>query len=116
MQPLLDVLFDAPPGIVAATLCWMLIGLVVGSFLNVVIHRVPVMLQRETENFIAIERDEAAPHSGHYNLLFPRSACPACGHPLAAAENIPLVSWVWLSAGRDDVGAAIGLGGVANRQ
>ena len=96
MQPLLDVLIDAPPGIAAATLCWMLIGLVVGSFLNVVIHRIPVMLQRETENFIAIERDEAAPHSGHYNLLFPRSACPACGHPLAAVENIPLVSWVWL--------------------
>jgi leader peptidase (prepilin peptidase)/N-methyltransferase len=74
----------------------MLIGLVVGSFLNVVIHRMPLMLQRETDNFIAVERDEPAPHAGHYNLVFPRSACPACGHTLSALENIPLISWMWL--------------------
>jgi leader peptidase (prepilin peptidase)/N-methyltransferase len=96
MQLLLAALIDAPPGIALTTLCWMLIGLVVGSFLNVVIHRVPVMLQRETDNFIAIERDEAVPNQGHYNLLFPRSACPACGHRLSALDNIPLMSWLWL--------------------
>lgn len=96
MQSLLSALIDAPPGIALTTLCWMLIGLVVGSFLNVVIHRIPVMLQRETDNFIAIERDEAVPHQGHYNLLFPRSACPACGHRLSALDNIPLISWLWL--------------------
>jgi leader peptidase (prepilin peptidase)/N-methyltransferase len=90
------VLLDAPPGIALTTLCWMLIGLVVGSFLNVVIHRMPLMLQRETDNFIAVERDEPAPHAGHYNLVFPRSACPACGHTLSALENIPLISWIWL--------------------
>ncbi len=96
MQTLLAALIDAPPGIAITTISWMLIGLVVGSFLNVVIHRIPVMLQRETDNFIAIERDEPEPHSDHYNLLFPRSACPACGHTLTAVENIPLFSWVWL--------------------
>lgn len=96
MQTLLAALIDAPPGIAITTISWMLIGLVVGSFLNVVIHRIPVMLQRETDNFIAIERDEPEPYSGHYNLLFPRSACPACGHTLTAVENIPLFSWVWL--------------------
>lgn len=96
MQTLLAALIDAPPGIAITTISWMLIGLVVGSFLNVVIHRIPVMLQRETDNFIAIERDEPEPHSGNYNLLFPRSACPVCGHTLTAAENIPLFSWVWL--------------------
>jgi len=96
MQSLLMVLLDAPPGIALTTLCWMLIGLVVGSFLNVVIHRMPLMLQRETDNFIAVERDEPAPHAGHYNLVFPRSACPACGHTLSALENIPLISWMWL--------------------
>jgi len=69
---------------------------VVGSFLNVVIHRMPLMLQRETDNFIAIERDEPEPHASHYNLVFPRSACPACGHRLSALENIPLISWMWL--------------------
>ena len=96
MQSLLMVLLDAPPGIALTTLCWMLIGLVVGSFLNVVIHRMPLMLQRETDNFIAVERDEPAPHAGHYTLVFPRSACPACGHTLSALENIPLISWMWL--------------------
>jgi leader peptidase (prepilin peptidase)/N-methyltransferase len=96
MQALLMALVDAPPGIALTTLCWMLIGLIVGSFLNVVIHRIPVMLQRETDNFIAIERDEPTPHEGHYSLLFPRSACPACGHGLSVLDNIPLLSWVWL--------------------
>ena len=96
MNDLLSVLFDAPPGILSATVCWGVIGLFVGSFLNVVIHRIPVMLQRETDNFIAMERDEPPPHTGRYNLFFPRSACPACGHSLSAMENIPLLSWVWL--------------------
>ncbi len=96
MAELMSVLFDAPPGIAAASACWAVVGLIVGSFLNVVIHRIPVMLQRETDNFIAMERDEPPPHTGHYNLVFPRSACPSCGHPLAAQENVPVLSWLWL--------------------
>lgn len=96
MNELLTLLFDAPPGIASAALCWSLIGLIVGSFLNVVIHRIPVMLQRETDNFIAMERDEPPPHDGHYNLFYPRSACSSCGHRLSAIENIPLLSWLWL--------------------
>lgn len=96
MNELISVLFDAPPGIVPTTAGWAVIGLVVGSFLNVVIHRIPVMLQRETDNFIAMERDEPVPHTGHYNLFRPRSACPSCGHTLSAIENIPVASWLWL--------------------
>ncbi len=95
-SPLLSLLFDAPPGILAAALVWGLIGLMIGSFLNVVIHRIPVMLQRETDNFIALERDEPMPHATRYNLIVPRSACSSCGHTLSAAENIPVVSWLWL--------------------
>ena len=96
MNELFSVLFDAPPGIMLTAICWGVIGLLIGSFLNVVIHRIPVMLQRETDNFIAMERDEPPPHTGHYHLLAPRSACPSCGHRLSAVENIPLFSWLWL--------------------
>ena len=96
MNELFSALFDAPPGIVPAAVSWSVVGLIVGSFLNVVIHRIPVMLQRETDNFIAMERDEPEPHTDRYNLLVPRSACPSCGHVLSAIENIPVISWLWL--------------------
>jgi leader peptidase (prepilin peptidase)/N-methyltransferase len=43
-----------------------------------------------------MERDEPLPHSGRYNLLVPRSACPSCGHQLSAIENVPLLGWLWL--------------------
>lgn len=92
----LGLLLAAPPATLQATLLWAVIGLVVGSFLNVVIHRVPQMMQRETENFIALENDEPEPHVDTYNLLVPRSACPACAHPLSARDNIPVFSYVWL--------------------
>lgn len=96
MNTLMPVLFGAPQGDIAATIAWMLLGLMIGSFLSVVIHRLPLMMQRETENFIALERDEPPPHVERYNLLVPRSACPSCGHRLSAFENIPLISWLWL--------------------
>lgn len=91
----LQSLFDAPPGILPTSILWSVIGLLVGSFLNVVIHRLPIMMQRETDNFIAAERAEPSPHTQAYNLVVPRSACPSCGHTLSASENIPLFSWLW---------------------
>ncbi len=86
----------AAPGSLSAMLVWAAIGLVIGSFLNVAIHRLPVMMQRETENFIALENDEPAPHTSRYNLILPRSACPSCGHSLSALDNIPVFSYVLL--------------------
>ncbi len=92
----LQILLDAPPGILTAAVLWGVIGLLIGSFLNVVIHRLPIMMQRETDNFIAAERNESLPHTQAYNLVLPRSACTFCGHTLSAIENIPLLSWLWL--------------------
>ncbi|MBB6586469.1 A24 family peptidase [Ralstonia solanacearum] len=73
-----------------------LLGLLVGSFLNVVIHRLPSMIEREEANYIAELRDEPLPHPEPYNLVVPRSACPSCGHQIKAIENIPVISWLAL--------------------
>ena len=96
MTESLQALMAAPPASLSTALAWSLVGLVVGSFLNVVIYRLPVMMQHESDNYIALENDEQAPHTDRYNLLLPRSACTSCGHPLSAADNIPLLSYVWL--------------------
>ncbi|MCI1004596.1 A24 family peptidase [Herbaspirillum sp. C7C8] len=73
-----------------------LLGLLVGSFLNVVIHRLPRMMLRETANFVAQERGETMPHTDRYNLWLPASACPHCTRPLALHHKIPLLSWLLL--------------------
>jgi leader peptidase (prepilin peptidase)/N-methyltransferase len=75
-----------------------LVGLVAGSFLNVVIYRLPVMMEnewrRECESFL--ESEETAEATASFNLMVPRSRCPNCNHPIAAYENIPVLSYVIL--------------------
>lgn len=73
-----------------------LLGLMVGSFLNVVIHRLPIMMERDWALQCAELRGEAPPAFEPLTLAKPRSRCPQCGHPIAALENIPIVSWVLL--------------------
>lgn len=75
--------------------CFVL-GLAIGSFLNVVIHRLPKMMESEWQEQCAELRGEASPQSENFNLMVPRSRCPACGHGITAIENIPLVSWIAL--------------------
>ncbi|MFO1413073.1 MAG: A24 family peptidase [Burkholderiales bacterium] len=72
------------------------VGLCVGSFLNVVIHRLPKMMERGWQEQCAELRNEALPAAPRYNLVVPRSACPACGHRITALENVPVVSWLVL--------------------
>jgi leader peptidase (prepilin peptidase)/N-methyltransferase len=72
--------------------------LLIGSFLNVVIHRYPRMIDRETENAVAEHLNEPLPHQDAYNLVVPRSACPHCGHQITALENIPVISYLFLRA------------------
>ncbi|MEW5707664.1 MAG: A24 family peptidase [Pseudomonadota bacterium] len=83
------------------------LGLLVGSFLNVVIHRLPLMLEREWRRQCAELRGEALPGEERFNLFFPRSRCPACGSPIGALYNIPLVSWFSLRGRASCCGASI---------
>jgi leader peptidase (prepilin peptidase) / N-methyltransferase len=88
-------LFAAPASL-GATLFVAVLGLLIGSFLNVVIHRLPKMMQRDSDNYVAHESGKELPHQDSYNLMTPRSACPSCGHQISAAENIPVISWLAL--------------------
>jgi len=92
----------------------LVLGLAVGSFLNVVIYRLPLMLDRQWRAQCA----ELAGHDPHattvaagaherFNLMVPRSACPACKAPITALQNIPLVSWVALRGRCAHCGAPI---------
>jgi leader peptidase (prepilin peptidase)/N-methyltransferase len=72
------------------------VGLCVGSFLNVVIHRLPKMMDRAWATECAELRGEATSPGPRYNLVVPRSACPSCGHRITALENVPVVSWLVL--------------------
>jgi leader peptidase (prepilin peptidase)/N-methyltransferase len=80
----------------------LLVGLAVGSFLNVVIFRLPIMLERQWREQAAeagtpacATSDAAAP-APPFNLAVPRSACPFCKTPLAAWQNVPILSWLLL--------------------
>jgi leader peptidase (prepilin peptidase)/N-methyltransferase len=73
-----------------------LFSLLIGSFLNVVIHRLPKMMEAEWHVQCAELRGEVIADTPAYNLWLPRSACPQCGHQITALENIPLISWLFL--------------------
>ena len=71
-------------------------SLLVGSFLNVVIYRLPVMMQREWAAECAELDGRELPDTETFNLMVPRSRCPECGHAITALENVPIISWLVL--------------------
>jgi leader peptidase (prepilin peptidase)/N-methyltransferase len=91
-----ELLLFAPPGNGFASAIAGIFGLLIGSFLNVVIHRLPKMMQRESDNYVAQESGKPLPHTDRYSLVVPRSACPHCGHQITALENIPVLSYLVL--------------------
>jgi leader peptidase (prepilin peptidase)/N-methyltransferase len=97
--------FAASPPLFIGT-C-LVLGLLIGSFLNVVIYRLPVMLEREwredqadpavdVQGGVSVPAPKTAVPQPTFNLVEPRSACPFCHAPIKAIHNIPVVSWVWL--------------------
>lgn len=99
---LLDALAASPTFFIIAS---VVLGLLVGSFLNVVIYRIPVMLEREWREQCAelAQRDAgedpqapAAPSAPRFNLVVPRSTCPKCRAPITALQNIPVISYLFL--------------------
>ena len=95
MSPVIDALEHS-----TAYLAFVLTltGLIVGSFLNVVIHRLPIMMNREwhQQSEAILHPDREPETQPAYNLIRPRSACPSCGHQIRAWENIPVISYLFL--------------------
>ncbi len=89
----------------------VLLGLIVGSFLNVVIYRLPLMMEREWRTQCAELLGQPAPEGERPALTLwgPRSQCPHCGHLIRAVENIPLLSYMRQRGRCAHCGAAIGL-------
>ncbi len=73
-----------------------LLGLAVGSFLNVVVHRLPKMMEAQWQSDCAELAGKEPEPAAKYNLWTPRSACPKCGHAITAMENVPVISWLAL--------------------
>src|SRR3954447_14780787 len=88
-------LLAASPGLFVCT-C-LVLGLLVGSFLNVVIYRLPVILDRQWRRDCAeLHSTDVAPPTEPFNLVVPRSACPGCKAPITALQNIPILSYLVL--------------------
>ena len=100
---MIPLLASSPALFVAVCL---ILGLVIGSFLNVVIHRVPIMMERQwREQCAELEQPDLAatlPAAAadapkeRFNLVVPRSACPACKAPITALQNVPILSYLFL--------------------
>ena len=92
----LDILLNSPY-LLTALAC--LIGLLVGSFLNVVIYRLPIMMQRnwrkECIEYLQIDSTETE-YQEPFNLVFPLSRCPSCKTPIRPYQNIPVISYLFL--------------------
>jgi len=87
--------FELYPALYLGTL--FVFGSLIGSFLNVVIYRLPVMMQREwRSDCLEFLEQTPEPASDKFNLIVPRSRCGVCGHAISAIENIPLLSYLAL--------------------
>ena len=72
------------------------LGLLIGSFLNVVVHRTPIILDRQWRRQCDELAGREKPEAPRFNLVVPRSACPSCKAPIRAIHNVPVLSWLAL--------------------
>lgn len=93
----MDILNFWTNNIAVFTVCVGFVGLLIGSFLNVVVYRLPKMLMRDwrTQAREVLEMPEQ-PDAETFNLILPNSSCPHCDHEIKPWENIPLASWLFL--------------------
>ncbi len=93
---MLDLFTESTPAFVAVVFAF---ALIIGSFLNVVIYRLPIMMEREWREQCE-ELQKTPPErdlpSGRFDLIVPRSSCPSCGQPIQAWQNIPVISYLLL--------------------
>ncbi|MEB0038869.1 A24 family peptidase [Pseudomonas sp. MH10] len=93
-MPLINLLASSP---LACVICTLVLGLLVGSFLNVVIYRLPIMLDRDwksqSREMLSLP---AEPEPDTFNLMLPHSRCPRCAHKIRAWENLPVISYLFL--------------------
>lgn len=107
---MMELLISEP---LLAALFALVISLLVGSFLNVVILRLPVMMQREWDAMLKAEAhsesDITPEQPERFNLMVPRSRCSDCGHLIQWYENIPVLSWMLLRGRCSDCGTGISI-------
>lgn len=116
-MPLIQLLQTNPTALIITV---GMLGLIVGSFLNVVIHRLPIILERDWGSqcleFLDIAKDKPSSTGNNakspqgidaYNLVVPRSSCPKCNHMISAAENIPVISYLFLKGKCSNCGTKI---------
>jgi len=101
---MIELLQSSPFAFIALS---TILGMMMGSFLNVVIYRLPKMLEQEWAAQCAALRGEDTAEQPAFNLMVPRSACPACGHQIKPWENIPVISYLALRGRCAHCGTAI---------
>lgn len=92
----MDIVSFLASNTLAFVFCVFVLGLLVGSFLNVVIHRLPIMMQRDWRAQAREVLELPGEPATTFNLILPHSHCPHCDHEIRPWENIPLVSWLAL--------------------
>lgn len=92
---LFNLLAQSPLALISTV---FLLGLLIGSFLNVVAYRLPVMMERDwkVQCLEYLHPDQTIEPTERFDLIIPRSRCPACGHKITALENIPVLSYLFL--------------------